>query len=1436
MLAALPISVCATPKSRRGLVLGFAVADDRVYAVGGQGFDLFYTSDDGATFKQGASPGPGLRSVHARGDDVWVVGEYGYAARSSDRGASWKKLPTKSQACLFGVTEDDAETLWVGGEKSSLWSAKDGNKLRPVKQIQEAIGRLVSSPLGVLVPTDTPGHLFFIRDGAIEQSSLEAGMEVMQATVTPRGTIVTAGLEGIVWRSEDAGKTFTKVTSNVDVMLTGVDCFADGRVVIVGEDGVVLISGDDGKTFERFEQFVSPGTLWCVKRYAEAVLIGGEAGLVMRLGDVGRKTLIGLMPSAPIATRPEPTIPENPATENPVWMAPPPSTVTQEWTPPEPMPLELRRGAYITPELRALLYPRRGGIAVPLRPLPTTDEAWATLRRALWAADRAHMDKKQERSGIWGLVTSEDARSRRLGERILDVTPRTSTFEDDAALVRLGLERYRTFIAQYHEVIWDSTADFLVASVGLAEAVSRCFTGLDDELPYSDVGPFGRLRDLMVLADDAAHDDAKRAIIESLAREAARAKEKRDADRLADLHWAATFLLPIGEHTGEDERRIHDAALAFTGEFGNVNIHACGLASGDFATLELFRRKNKKTRHEFFAPTRGMYLASIIEVEGSRAAHALAGMKPADPFADDAHYNGRWCRLLAHLADDEALEALHGERKSKAGRIWGTSGLLLSARSYSERVLAFARKKQDDELVALIDKGGAVASEVDGSSDTDLGDLSEPCAYVPPDAHHPTRLVTKLAVPPETTWRDDEREWAKNQNAYDDAVQWDGVSLRKLTPEALEAFVAHREKWAVPTSLEDLVLVAPAARARLLALGFQLHHYWARQILAKVMLLGGLEHLPVLLAALAEPQTVEAGLIAAQPFGDVSLVPDVVAAFAGKKLKALARSWMLRHPTHAAAGAVALVERGRKEDHDGAARVLRYLDGRGKRDVIMEHATAAGVDAQAREILETDPLARPKAKKPVLPGFAKPAALPALLTAASARATEDDVSRLLVTLAYSNADEIHPNVIAAKARYTAESRAAFAWALFEAWLAARADPKDGWCMQTVGFFGDDDCARKLATLAKAWPGEGASVRAQSALDALLNIGTDAALVAINLLAEKSRYPAFKAAAKERISAIADARGLSTDELQDRLVPELGLRDDGGALLDYGTRKLTIDFDEQLVPVLRDADGKLLRDAPKPAKSDDAALAKAAKSRLAGLRKDARASASLQIARLERAMRTSRLIERDVFLECFAQHPWMRFLARRLVWITESGVTFRVADDGSLAGLDDATLELSPGARVCVAHPLALDAHDAKTREGWAKVLGDYEILQPFPQLGREVFERTEAEKAAKRIERFHGKKTTYGALRGLESRGWERWIDAIVEGMARTVTCVDGREVWVVLEVEPGWHPSDTVETIGPQTIDAIVMRGGDATFGKLSAVAFSEVLYDATRAASTEP
>jgi hypothetical protein len=82
---------------------------------------------------------------------------------------------------------------------------------------------------------------------------------------------------------------------------------------------------------------------------------------------------------------------------------------------------------------------------------------------------------------------------------------------------------------------------------------------------------------------------------------------------------------------------------------------------------------------------------------------------------------------------------------------------------------------------------------------------------------------------------------------------------------------------------------------------------------------------------------------------------------------------------------------------------------------------------------------------------------------------------------------------------------------------------------------------------------------------------------------------------------------------------------------------------------------------------------------------------------------------------------------------------------------------------------------------------------------------------------------TYGQLRGLEARGWQKWHDSSVQ-MAKPL----GGRLWAVLDTDPGWHASDTAESVEPQRIEDVVFHGGDAA--ELDPRAYSELAYDLDR------
>ncbi|MGC4120026.1 MAG: DUF4132 domain-containing protein [Myxococcales bacterium] len=274
-------------------------------------------------------------------------------------------------------------------------------------------------------------------------------------------------------------------------------------------------------------------------------------------------------------------------------------------------------------------------------------------------------------------------------------------------------------------------------------------------------------------------------------------------------------------------------------------------------------------------------------------------------------------------------------------------------------------------------------------------------------------------------------------------------------------------------------------------------------------------------------------------------------------------------------------------------------------------------------------------------------------------------------------------------------------------------------MNALGPLGDDDCARRLARFVRDWPGEAAHARAVAGLDVLAAIGTDVALMHLNGIALKVKFKGLQGKAAEKIQAIAETRGLTREELEDRLAPDLGLDDDGSMALDFGPRAFRVGFDEQLRPFAKDADGSRLKDLPKPKQSDDPEKAAAAAAKWSQLKKDAKTAASLQILRLELAMCGQRRFAPGDFLELFVRHPLVFHVVRRLIWATYDGKnrvakTFRVAEDRSLADLEENAFQLPGDVKVGIPHPLELE--QAVTGR-WSQVLADYENRPAVPAAG-----------------------------------------------------------------------------------------------------------------------
>jgi hypothetical protein len=92
------------------------------------------------------------------------------------------------------------------------------------------------------------------------------------------------------------------------------------------------------------------------------------------------------------------------------------------------------------------------------------------------------------------------------------------------------------------------------------------------------------------------------------------------------------------------------------------------------------------------------------------------------------------------------------------------------------------------------------------------------------------------------------------------------------------------------------------------------------------------------------------------------------------------------------------------------------------------------------------------------------------------------------------------------------------------------------------------------------------------------------------------------------------------------------------------------------------------------------------------------------------MGTGRTWTLEAFRHAWTDHTLMRHLSRGVIWRTGQ-TTFRIAEDGSFADINDATL--TGVTEVSVANPEKMTKAELAQ---WAAILEDYRIVQPIEQI------------------------------------------------------------------------------------------------------------------------
>ncbi len=558
---------------------------------------------------------------------------------------------------------------------------------------------------------------------------------------------------------------------------------------------------------------------------------------------------------------------------------------------------------------------------------------------------------------------------------------------------------------------------------------------------------------------------------------------------------------------------------------------------------------------------------------------------------------------------------------------------------------------------------------------------------------------------------------------------------------------------------------------------------------------------------------------------------DIAKAAARKRTRHAAQRWLTDNPEPAALGLIPAALGAVATSRDAEA-ALRYLASAGHAPTIASVAQRYGATAaaQIKVLLDDDPL-RLGAKAPKLPAFLRLAELADVEL--NNRALFDDNARaaLVELLQIMPLDGRYPGLATVRSACTAASLGAFALDLVEQWVLGDMPGRHEWMLYAVAHLPSPAGTRRVIELARQWARKNGA-KAERFAGVLVAIGDDAALQALAHIADTTRYDALRTTVAAMVQDVAAARGLSSDELADRVVPDAGLDSRGRLTLVLGARTVVVELDETLTPVVREqnADGLGPRTTalPRPNRTDDPVLAKSARATFAAFKDDVAAIAQRTMRRFERAMVDERRWPLADFTTYIAHHPLLTHVARRLLWdavdAAGSVCTFRVAEDGTFADANDNAIGLADDAQIRIAHP----ARGIDPR--WNTIFADYELIQPFAQLGRQVHQLTDEERSGTSIARWAGLAVAPAKLLGvMEARGWQRSDAGYVASYRRSARLRNGATTDVTFLLRQGFEING-LATAAPAVTGELIVAAD--SWLEIDEVAISEVLLDCSQLA----
>lgn len=245
-------------------LLSAAWAEDRAVAVGDHGMVLL-SEDGGASFRQAASvplssPLTGVSFVDAR--QGWAVGHWGAILASNDGGDSWQiqRLSSEEDRPLFAVHFFNARQGVAVGLWSLVLTTDDGGKTWTEQTLEAPPGAsradlnlmgLFADGLGGLYATAERGQVLRSDDFGRSWRYIDTGYEgtLWTGAVLADGTLLVGGQRGTLLHGTADGQVWRRVPLESKSSITAI-AVSGRQAVAVGLDGLMVRSSDGGRSFQ----------------------------------------------------------------------------------------------------------------------------------------------------------------------------------------------------------------------------------------------------------------------------------------------------------------------------------------------------------------------------------------------------------------------------------------------------------------------------------------------------------------------------------------------------------------------------------------------------------------------------------------------------------------------------------------------------------------------------------------------------------------------------------------------------------------------------------------------------------------------------------------------------------------------------------------------------------------------------------------------------------------------------------------------------------------------------------------------------------------------------------------------------------------------------------------------------------------------------------